>query len=217
MRLTIIKEADITSRDERGTASLEAMLCLPFVFLVFALILNMGYGWVMRMKADAAARFAGTYCVHVRSEAADPGTACYNTGMEEIVRQKYFPHIKRIFLHIPEVPPDVGGVRDAGGQPIENSELGGLLAALWQVLSGRTVAELYVPLHAPTGTLLPSKSLKATFAVDGNTWTYREVPLSLGDLTELPAKAPLPPVLEFLVQGIVNAVKDFYWLLGMEP
>lgn len=77
-------------------------------------------------------------------------------------------------------------------------------------LSGRHRLLLSVPRRVPTGTLLPDTPLQVAFAIDGNTWTYAEVPLSLEALTDLGTRRSLPV-------GLFSWVaKGLFWLLGME-
>ncbi len=196
------------ARDERGTASLEAMLCLPFVFLIFALILNLGYGWVMRMKADAAARFAGTYHAHLPLDQLFFGEA--PEGLRELVQQKYFPHSEPIVLHVYVSHVDVGG-------PIDEPLLKRILAELRWMFSGRRTVFLGVPRQVPTGTLLPSTPVEVMFDIDGNTWTHREMPLRIDTLTDGPTNAGLPPVVGEALRTIGYVLKKFFWLLGMRP
>jgi hypothetical protein len=73
---------------EAGTASLEILLCLPFVFLIFALVLDIGYGWVVRLRADAAIRYAGTTYVNLLSAGTDLAKAQQDT--EEELRRTYY-------------------------------------------------------------------------------------------------------------------------------
>src|SRR3954453_17954018 len=77
-----------TGRREGGTASLEALLCLPFGLLIFALVLDVGYGWVVRLRADAAVRYAGTTYVNLLNEGTEPATAERDT--EEELRRTYY-------------------------------------------------------------------------------------------------------------------------------
>ncbi len=75
-------------QSEAGTASLETLLCLPFVFLIFALVLDVGYGWVVRLRADAAIRYAGTTYVNLLSAGTEPATAEQDTAEE--LRRTYY-------------------------------------------------------------------------------------------------------------------------------
>jgi hypothetical protein len=261
---------------EAGTASLEALLCLPFIFLVFALVLDIGYGWVVRLRADAAIRYAGTNYVNLLSQGVDPATALGST--EESLRHRYYPAGEDFRLEIdtatlsPQAaapPPGPGmvwanpdsmifhrandrwygrtrngrymteddavkagyrearvgwwsgqpgdavpdletGIREHGGEPPSGSVLESL-RTLGARLSERHDLLLSVPRHVPTRTLLPDTPLSVTFSIDGNTWTYHEIPLSFDALTDVGAHDKNLPA-----QVLGWGAKGLFWLLGMK-
>lgn len=45
---------------ESGTASMEALMCLPFIAILLVLMVDMGYGQLVRVQTEVATRFAGT-------------------------------------------------------------------------------------------------------------------------------------------------------------
>jgi hypothetical protein len=263
-----------TGHRERGTASLEALLCLPFVFLIFALVLDVGYGWVVRLRADAAIRYAGTTYVNLLSARIEPATAQRET--EEELRRTYYRAGEDFELDIattsltPQAtltgPPgsvwanpdsmiyhrdndrwygrtrhgrfmteeeaiqagyraakwgwwsgkpsgvttDLGtGISEYGGGALDGSLLG-KLETLGSRLSGRNDLLLIVPRHVPTGTLLPDTALEVEFSLDGNTWTYSEVPIGFQALTDAGKNSNLA------AQIVSLALKGLFWLLGME-
>ena len=51
---------DRRAGSEDGTASMETLLSLPFIFILLVLVVDLGYGQVIRIKAQGAVRFAGT-------------------------------------------------------------------------------------------------------------------------------------------------------------
>jgi hypothetical protein len=264
----------VKGQREAGTASLEVLLCLPFVFLIFALVLDVGYGWIVRLRADAAIRFAGTTYVSLLSAGVKPPTAQQDT--EETLRRTYYQNGEDFELEIatssliPEatpsgppgqvwanpdsmiyhrdndrwyghtrrgqfmteeealqagyraakwgwwsgkpsgVIPDLEtGVREHGGGDLDGS-LFGKLETLGSRLSGRNDLLLIVPRHVPTGTLLPNTAVQVEFSLDGNTWTYAEVPLGFKALTDAGENSNLP------AQAASLALKGIFWLLGME-
>jgi TadE-like protein len=264
----------MTGHREAGTASLETLLCLPFVLLIFALVLDIGYGWVVRLRADAAVRYAGTTYVNLLSAGTEPATAERDT--EEELRRTYYRDGEDFQLEIataslaPQAPPsgptgevwanpdsmifhrdndrwygrtrrgrfmteeealregyraakwgwwsgrpsegisDLGaGIHEYGGE-LSDSSLLGTLETLGSRLSGRNDLLLIVPRHVPTGTLLPDNPLEVEFSLDGNTWTYAEVPIGFKALTDAGKTSNLP------VRIISLALKGLFWLLGME-
>jgi len=105
---------------------------------------------------------------------------------------------------------DLGtGIREHGGGSLDGSLLG-KLETLGSRLSGRNDLLLIVPRHVPTGTLLPNTALEVEFSLDGNTWTYAEIPLSVDALTDLGTRHISP------LSVVAWGAKGIFWLLGME-
>lgn len=194
---------------EAGTASLEALLCLPFVFLVFALVLNVGYGWRVRLRADTAVRFTGTSYVHQLSDGQTPAGAASAT--EEALRRFYYPQGEAFRLSFDPENADLdGAMRDHGGW-LPSGPIFGALHTLGLRLSGRHNVQLTVPRRVPTQTLLPDTPVQVVFAIDGNTWTYAEVPLGLQALTDAGTQHSMTAVSFFSW-----VAEGFLWMLGME-
>lgn len=196
------------------------MLLLPFVFLIFALILNVGYGWVLRIKADAAVRFSGTYYVHLQSvDHANPAGAT-----EQAVRKHYFDDDPEVRLTVGKEAKSLDEVKSQGDEHISGGgydvgavgKILGFLGDLTAKAGSRQKFQLTVPRHPPTGTLLPASDAHAYFQIDGNTWTHGEVPLTLSALTDVGTYVDDSALKTAL--GIISApLRGFFWLLGMEP
>ena len=205
-------------RGERGTASMEMLLTLPFYFLVLVLVVDMGYGWIYKMKTNTAARFAGT--TYIRTEPGGDG----RRAAEQALRTYYSAlEIRRMEIDDRRRPDSLDN--DDGGQSGWNriaDTLFGWLASI----SSRQSVELVVERRPPVGTIVSELPITTFFAVDGNTWTYDEVPLSISGLVDR--------VIEFgqagnegggLLTGLFRIVsfflgyvaKGFFWMLGMYP
>lgn len=192
---------------EAGTASMEALLCLPFVFLILALCVNLGSGWIDRLRADAAVRYAGTLYVRLLSQGVEEGVAL--RVVEEALQRDYYPGVAmRLAI-------DGRGANLEGSVDEHGGDLGGAgaildnLAALGELVSSRHQVYLNVPRKVPTGTLLPETPLQVEFFMDGNTWTYAEIPLSFSALTDVGQQ-------EGIGLGLLSRLFDgIFWLLGM--
>jgi hypothetical protein len=197
--------------DERATASLETVLVLPFVFLIIALLFNLGYGSFMRMRTAAAARFGATLYVYHRSDGAEAGTA--RAAAREEVQKRYFLESDPVQLDVKE-PSGRGKIKWEEGVL---SGLAGALAGLLDGVSGRDHLELTVPREVPTGTLLPETPAKGKLVLAGNTWTCRQVSLTMQRLTGLPGELAGAATGSKGLDSLLSAVGgSFFLFLGMQ-
>ena len=205
-------------RSERGTASMEMLLSLPFILLVLVLVVDMGYGWIYKVKTNTAARFAGT--TYMRTEPGGDG----RRAAAQVLRTHYRA-LEIRSLEISDRPRPESLDSDDGGTSGWNrfaDTLFGWLAGL----SSRQSVALVVERLPPVGTIVSETPIATFFAIDGNTWTYDEVPLSISGLVDR--------VIDFgqaghrgdsLVTGLFRVVsfflgytaKGFFWMLGMYP
>jgi hypothetical protein len=202
----------LRSHTERGTASMEALLCLPFVLLIFALSLNVGYGWLVRLKAEAGARYAVERYLVLTERPGNESKA--QQRVREEVQHLYFPNGGAITLAIGTSGSDL-----EGSMRREHATSGVLtiLRRFAHKLSGRTEAVLTAPRRVPTRTLLPDTPVRVFYAMDGKTWTHEEIPLTLDAMTDAGKENTLPAGLNVLVGAISWAGEKFFQLLGMEP
>lgn len=204
-------------RDERGTASMEMLLSLPFIFILLVLVVDMGYGWIYKMKTNTAARFAGT--TYIRTESGDGRRAA-----EQAVRTYYSSlELRRLQIDDRRQPDSLDN--DDGGQSGWNrfaDTLFGWLAGL----SSRQLVELSVERRPPVGTLVSEAPITTFFAIDGNTWTYDEIPLSISGLVDRVIEfggwgrqgdSILTMVFRVVAFFLGYAAKGLFWMLGMYP
>ncbi len=212
---------------DRGSAAMEMVLLLPPVFLLIALLFNMGSAWLTRMKTNTAVRFGATYYVHERVQGREPAAAL--AASEQAVRDYYFPEAEAL---------ELAAVERSQSLDVEENQglFSGIAATVkgWlESFSSRQTLELSIRRGAPIGDWLPTASVVATFDLDGNTWTHSEIPLDLDALTQQISRLGqgasdgqeigglLGPVLGWIgriLGSIVGAVfKGFFWLLGMIP
>ncbi len=187
---------------------------LPFLILLLMLAINAGYGALVKIKADSAARFAGTAYAGAIDEGKTGGQAL--TRASDWVSEHYS---KRMTIKIPESEKDEQGIFD---------DLEQFLADY----IGRAEIEMTVPRDKALGQKVSdgwppelemkpwdSSKLKVTFVVASNSWTYHQIPMSFHKLALAPFSAlsdlsgPLGAIggaFEWIVNGILQ-------LFGLAP
>lgn len=197
---------------QKGTAALETLLMLPFVFLLIVLLLNMGQAWLSRLKADRATRFAATYYVHLRSTGLESGPALSATR-RTVQEGGYFAQVEDLELKTTqsskELEPPQGGIID---------RFGNILLGWLSNFSHRHRIELSAPVMPAAGNLMPASTMQADMEIDGNTFTNQEVNLSIEGLLDLLGEGGRLDGGFILnaIRGLLKAVfKSFFWLLGM--
>lgn len=206
------------AREDGGTASMEMLLTLPFIFILLVLVVDMGYGWIYKMKTNTAARFAGT--TFIRTEPGGNGRRAAELALGEHYSAL---EIQRLLIDNRRRPEalDNGNGQSSGWNRFAQTLFGWLAG-----LSSRQSVELTVLRQPPVGTLLGDLPIVTFFAIDGNTWTYDEVPLSLTAMVDR-----MTDLSSWESQGsgwlgaVVRAVSFFFgfvarglfWMLGMIP
>lgn len=204
---------------QRGTASLEAVLMLPFVFLVLALTINLGFGWLLRVRIESASRFGGDHYVRQIAERVEEATAAERS--REATRRFYFPSNPGYRLTVGGEASDVDI-----GEKVEKVEGGWVEKMSGFVARIRSRHQVRVAAHldVPTGTLLEAREITSWYVVDGNTWTHREIPLSTQGLVDgigafadqLSDGNRMVGILGGIVKAIGWGVASFLWVLGMK-
>lgn len=183
---------------------------LPFVFLIIALLFNLGYGSFMRMRTAAATRFGATLYVYLRSTGAEAGPARNAAALE--IQKRYFAESDPVQLATKGASGD--DIKWEGGSP---SGWAGTLAGLLGSVSGRDRVELTVPREVPTGTLLPETPAEGLVVLAGNTWTCREVSLTMQRLTGLPGELAGAATGSKGLDKLLSLVGgSLFWSLGMQ-
>lgn len=196
---------------------------LPFVFLILALLIDFGFGWLKRLEVQAAARFAGDQYVVQQARSLERDRASY--VVRQGVHTHYFNLEDAVTLNLSDGETEVrlqGNARTELG-----SNGGGLVDGIldWiEDFSDRQYVHLSVESPLPVGTLLPHEPISAVYVIDGNTWPHQQVPISVQGITgEAPAvddalndsgKAPGGGFVKKAVQWVL---KGFFWILGMRP
>lgn len=201
---------------EGGTAAMEMLMVLPFLLLLLVLIVNMGAGWLIKIKTNAAARFAATTFVHV------PKGRDTNGEVIEAVRT-YYSSLERTHIQLGgRIEPSLNGT--LGFQPGRGSE--SFTARLTEHSSRRSI-DLEVTRRPVVGaTIFEERPTYAFFVVGGKPWTYDQVPLSASGVLDLAVEFGSAEVQGGGVLGYVfgtmsflfgYAFKGFFWILGMVP
>jgi|GEM_PF-4829035 len=196
---------------------------LPFVFLILALLIDFGFGWLKRLEVQSAARFAGDQYVVLQARSLERNRA--TQVVRDGVHAHYFNLEDTVTLNLSDRGTEIRLEESAGTDG--GSAGGSLIAGLLDWIEGfsdRQHVHLEVESPLPIGTLLPHEPVYAAYVVDGNTWPHQQVPISVRGITgEVPAvndalnKSTDPPGGSFIKQAVQWALKGFFWLLGMRP
>lgn len=193
---------------------MEALLCLPFLLLVFALVINVGHGWIVRARAETAARFAGSVSLAVLEEGAGSDAA------REAARSRTLTT-----WYGGEEAASVGIEGGLGGGPVAALERQAdgagegesVFARIGALVTGRQRARVEAPRRPPTGTLLPPTPVSTHLSVDGNPWHHAAVPLTFDAMTDVGTKNELPAGFGQALAVASYGGRGLFWLLGMAP
>ena len=191
-------------RSQSGTASIEAALCLPFLFLILALTLELGRGWAVRLQAEHAARFAATI---VRSE---PAT-------RQLVQQFFFPERRANEIGIHLIG-DAVSLKELWEWRKAGKWSWGPTNFFNQVgrqASGRHAVKIWLSVRPVTG-VLQSATVEAYIAADEGTWTHDVRPMSFDVLTDGLKDNKMPGVIRPFLKKVGQGMEAFLKLLGME-
>lgn len=158
---------------ERGAAILEFVLVLPFLLLIFVLVVDFGTALLARQRASVAARelaFRHSARSAGLREAAGPALQRARSEVQrEILLARRLPPYR---LDLVKQDRDVGWLRKLGflGQAIQ--------AIVNLVFHYVDVRHYEVSIDTPLifGTRLRPERVTARFALSGSPWTYRENP-----------------------------------------
>jgi hypothetical protein len=195
---------------------METLLCLPFLLLILVLAINVGHGWIVQIRAEGAARFAGSVWAAEIEAGRDDRTARFHAS--EATRRFWYPdddEAETRFGHDPATDP-VSAFEREGESP---GDTGSVFRNIASLVSGRQRSHVEMPRRPPTGTLLPPTPVRTHLSVDGNPWNHAVVPLTFDALTGVGEKDPLKDSSALgRVLGVVGyAGRAFFWLLGMVP
>lgn len=162
-------------RKSAGSAALEVLLLIPFIVLIWMLIVNMGYNGFRHRMTQAALRmgafqFVAGLSTMNRDESANAAQARVNQLMfpgENAAAKFTFASQHGIS----------GEARTEAGQAIEDDQ--GLLSKA----SSRETVSISVTRDPPYADLFPRTSIGRTYIVASNTWTYCELKDRDGDFS----------------------------------
>ena len=203
---------------DRGTASMEMLLVLPLLILILVLLVDMGYGWRIRARADVAARFAGT--TFVRAEAYDQGWSTTDRALRE-----HYGDLESLDWRAEEQS-RIDVFDDGRWVRLDWRRWVNTLGRWIEGLGSQQTVTLIVERRPPIATLVGNQPLSATFGIDGESWTYDEIPLSIPGmvdaLTDFGDVGRWGDSIIFAVFRVVAyligyAARGFFWVLGMYP
>lgn len=183
------------SRDDSGTSSLEVVLVLPFVALLLVVALNLSGTPIKKMQAHMASRFAGTtYTRLLTVEDMRP----IATGETNKAFAAAYPGVQL-------------GIGSSG--TIFSSPVG--------ALGGRTVTTARTKPPRTVGRWTYARPATSRFVIEGVTWTYDDIPISLEDapyalqqLTNALASAVGVGGLSPMISGMFFAIRGVFWIFG---
>jgi hypothetical protein len=145
--------------NQRGSAALEVLLLIPFIVLIWALLVNMGYNGFRHRYAQAALRFGAFEFVS--------GLALMNReksaqASEASVNQIFFPG---------EAKAATLTFSGQKGVPSQIADNDGILADA----SSRETVAISVTRTPPYADVFPNTPLTGGLIIASNTWTYCEM------------------------------------------
>jgi len=170
------KQLAIRLRRQRGDSMAEFVLVLPFIWIILVLTVDFADMLLARQRVLVSIRevawrhlqLVGTGVGGAKASDEDRlSTAVDQVNREILGTRKLAGQFRRFPVEFGEVNSGAGGSPDLAAGEV-GSFLGGLSGA-----QRYTVEVDYGPVF---GTLVPSRNLEASFFVDGNPWTYRELP-----------------------------------------
>jgi hypothetical protein len=159
IRSTIIERRPSDRAYEQGSAAFEVLLLLPFILLIWMLLVNMSYSGIRHIRAGAAMNL-GAFTFVSGLTTADRNEA--RESAQSLVNQAIFPG---------DEDPATVTVSGQDNLPADfPTDLGFLGGA-----SSREVVELSVERSPPYADLFERVPLRDRLIVAANTWTYCEM------------------------------------------
>lgn len=149
----------VRSESQRGSAALEVLLLIPFIVLIWMLLVNMGYNGFRHRSAQAALRL---------------GAFEFVSGLSLMNRQKSAEAAENTVNQIFFSGEGKAATLTFSGQkgvPSQVEDNDGLLADA----SSRETVAISVKREPPYADLFPNTPLRGGLIVASNTWTYCEM------------------------------------------
>jgi hypothetical protein len=173
-----VESASARCRVDEGTASLEVVWCLPFIFLLVVLVFNLGYAGRSKMRAIAANRLAGE--IVIRDGSVGRGGDARNRAARA-VEEHYFPSGS---YRLSESTGAVAASRPFRDEAAKNDLSAAATrfigsASSWKAFEIEAQRSAPVNPSVPTDDwatprYLPDTPTGAAWVVGSNTWTYGE-------------------------------------------
>jgi hypothetical protein len=144
---------------QRGSAALEVLLLIPFIVLIWMLLVNMGYNGFRHRSAQSALRL---------------GAFEFVSGLSTMNRQKSSQAAENSVNEIYFKNEDKAATLSFSGQngvPSQVQDNDGILANA----SSRETVAISVKRKPPYADLFPNTPLQGALIVASNTWTYCEM------------------------------------------
>lgn len=206
---------DIFSAED-GTASMEVLLCLPFVVLVLVLIFDMGYGWETRMKAEGAVRYAMSW-VALNEDTANPSNSENTEKATAEVKRHYFPDARRVTVVRRGSIFNLKDLRGDFKAALNSTSIWRMMGFFGRLSSGRRNVELKVIPNNSSSGLLRIQHMATHYAMDFGTWHHDVAPLTLEGVTDNMIDNELPSIIDKVTTIAGLAFRGFFYLLGMQP
>lgn len=182
--------------DETGTAALETVLLMPILAFLLVVAFNLAPAPIKKIQAHSSARFAGNTRARI-STVAD--LAGQSASLAQQAAQAAYPGVQV----------SLGSTTTVWSSPV--GALGNRTRATSRTSAPTTVGNLF--------SFGPSTS---TFVIEGVTWTYDDIPISLGEFpkamaaiaTAFSSAIGLGATVSAVVGGSLRAILEFFWLLG---
>lgn len=168
-------------RGERGHSGLELLLLMPFLFLVIALLINLGHLHRNRIRLDSAAHLASLEYAGLRSDGESHADA-QRTARDDVTAHYY----EDLDVTVSTSGPSFDPSEDPDGLMAGDGDDGA--SGAWDVASvffplnqSQQTARLERTIDPPMfSSAFPEKRMKASMTVQANTWTFNEWDLLYG-------------------------------------
>jgi Flp pilus assembly protein TadG len=149
----------VRTKRQLGSAALEVLLLIPFILLIFMLLLNMGYNSERKRKALAALRLGGaTYVTKLTTTNAQQA----ESAAQSLINSQIFPgesNAANLYFSTSTNKP-------AGFEDEKN---------IMAKASSRVNLGVDVKRNPPYVDLVDRSDVTGTFTVSSNTWTFCEL------------------------------------------
>jgi len=184
------------SRDDRGTAALETVLLMPILALLLVIAFNLAPAPIKKIEAHSSARFAGNTRARLSTVADLAGQS--STLALSAARNSY-----------PGVTIGIGSTATIWSSPV--GALGNRT---------RTTSRTKPPVRI--GNIFSFGPATSTFVIEGVTWTYDDIPISLSEFPKAMSSLAsafssaigLGSTVSSAVGGVIRVILEFFWLLG---